>query len=154
VSDRMTALLARLRAGHPDPATDADLLRAYVATRDEAAFTALVARHGPMVYGACRRAAGPVGDPDDAFQATFLVLARRAGSVRRPDALAAWLYRIALRAAGKARVVAARRGRLSASPAAAHADPLADLSARELLSALDAELAKLPEKYQLPLALC
>src|SRR5437879_6395747 len=74
------------------PATDADLLERFVRGRDEEAFTALLARHGPMVLRLCRRVLGEEHAAQDAFQATFLVLARKASSVRRPEALAAWLY--------------------------------------------------------------
>jgi hypothetical protein len=81
--------LRRLGAGPPEAApTDADLLRRFVAGRDEDAFAALVARHGPIVYAVCRRLLRHAHDAEDAFQATFLVLARKAASIRRGQALA------------------------------------------------------------------
>ncbi|MDB5310891.1 MAG: hypothetical protein JWO38_5093 [Gemmataceae bacterium] len=154
--DPMTQFLARLRNPQAGPEPDSALLRAYAAGRDEDAFRALVVRHGPMVYGVCRRILGRGGDPEDAFQAIFLALARRAGAIRRPEGLAAWLYRTAGRVARKAKAAAARQQRrVSVAPATAPAaDPLESLNARELLDALDAELARLPERLQLPLALC
>jgi RNA polymerase sigma factor (sigma-70 family) len=148
----LVALLRRHAAG---PCADADLLRAYAERRDSEAFGEIVARHGPMVLGLCRRALGDAHAADDAFQATFLVLARKAASVRRPEVLAAWLCGVARHVCGKARLARARRraaeSRIPARPPAA--DPAAELTARELLAALDDELARLPEGERLPLAL-
>src|SRR5207244_3864139 len=96
----------------------------------------------------------------DAFQATFMVLARRASAVRPREALAAWLHGVARRVALKARAARARRSRQAGPPAAplaeaaARQDPLAELSAREALDLFDAELGRLPEAYRLPLILC
>jgi RNA polymerase sigma factor (sigma-70 family) len=119
----------------------------------------LVARHGPMVLGLCRRVLGNTPDVEDAFQATFLVLARKAASLRDPAALAAWLYGVAYRVACKARAGIYRRQRreittLERSPADPHAQPLADLCAQEEQEILDEELARLPEAVRLPLVLC
>src|SRR5437016_1847548 len=112
-----------------DAETDAALLSRFAARRDEDAFAALVARHGPMVLGVCRRVLGDAHAAEDAFQAVFLVLARKAAAISRPDALAAWLYGVARRVARKARTHSRRRGvalpvPLPASPCA---DPLAEL---------------------------
>src|ERR1700752_418141 len=85
------------------------LLSRYVSRRDEAAFEALVARHGPMVLGVCRQLLRDPNDVDDAFQATFLVLVRNAGTLRRRDLLGNWLYGVAHRGAIRSRRLAARR---------------------------------------------
>jgi RNA polymerase sigma factor (sigma-70 family) len=140
------------------PAPDAELLGRWVGQRDEGAFAALVARHGPMVLGVCRRVLGNVHDAEDAFQAAFLVLSRKAASLRRPEAVGGWLHGVAVRLARKASRAADRRpapGR-PADPEAAdpHPDPLDALSARELLSLIDEEVAALPEVYRLALVLC
>ena len=109
----MNDLVARLRAGASQTATDAaadsELLSSYATYRDAAAFESLVRRHGPMVLATCRRVLGNVHDAEDAFQATFLVLARKAESIRPRSALAGWLHGVALRAAHKVRVSEARR---------------------------------------------
>src|SRR5262250_1463681 len=119
--------------------TDRERLGAFLARRDEDAFTALVKRHGPLVLGVCRRALGHAQDAEDAFQATFLALACGAASVRRPAALPAWLHGTAVRVCRKA----ARR-RPAPPPtlvARDSADPLADAAWKEVRAALDEELA-------------
>src|SRR5688500_1519866 len=88
------------------PATDRELLRAFAEGRDGEAFAELVRRHGGLVHGVCERVLG--ADADDAFQATFLVLARKAGSVRRPELLGNWLYGVAVRCARRAQARAAK----------------------------------------------
>ncbi|MDG3008430.1 sigma-70 family RNA polymerase sigma factor [Paludisphaera mucosa] len=138
--------------------TDGDLLRTFASRRGEAgaeaAFAALVERHGPLVLRVCR---GVVGDPhsaEDAFQATFLLLARRAGSIRRPDAVAGWLFRIARRIAAKSRADVARRKALERR-GAEMAARRADVPGRtEAGAELYEELDRLPEKYREPIVLC
>src|ERR1700676_1363349 len=89
--------------------TDGELLRCYVAQRDEAAFETLVQRHGPMVLGVCRRLLANRQDAEDAFQATFLVLARKARSIEKSGSIGSWLYKVASRVALRARASARRR---------------------------------------------
>src|SRR5436305_9760317 len=136
-------------------APDEDLLARFAAGRDQAAFAALVRRHGPMVLGVCARVLGDSPAAEDAFQAAFIVLARRAGALSRPGLLANWLYGVAYRTALKVRAAAARRRaaeRQSRPPAGT--DPLDELMRRDLRLVLDDELSRLPEKYRVPLVLC
>src|SRR5687768_12131763 len=94
--------LAETQSG-ADDRTDRELLRLYATNRDEAAFFSLVRRHGSMVWNVCRRALRSEQDAEDAFQATFLVLAQKAGSVRWRESIASWLFAVAQRIAGKTR---------------------------------------------------
>ena len=137
--------------------SDRQLLERFTRQRDEGAFTALVARHGPMVLGVCRRLLAQEQDAEDAFQATFLVLARRADSVRWQDDIANWLYTVAGRVARKLRSGTARRRESALPPPDVPADgttPSPDLDQRELRAVLDEEVGRLPEKYRAPLVLC
>jgi RNA polymerase sigma factor (sigma-70 family) len=142
----------------PDGAglTDGQLLEFFVSRNDESAFEVLVRRHGPMVLGVCRRVLGNYHDAEDAFQAAFLVLARKAGSVVPRDMVANWLYGVAYRTALKARTVAARRRarerQVTEMPEPVAAAP--DESWRELQPLLDRELNRLPDRYRVPIVLC
>ncbi len=142
----------------PPSAGDAELLACYADQRDERAFAALVHRHGPMVWRVCRRVLGDHHAAEDAFQATFLVLARRAAALRQPARLTGWLYGVALRVARKALTVAVLRQprpvAVSPEPPAPGRGPLAEVAGRELLTALDEEVELLPEAYRLPVLLC
>ena len=112
------------------------------------AFEAIVARHGPMVLGVCRRVLRDEHDADDAFQATFLVLARKAGRLGRPERLACWLYGVAYRVArraGRRRAATGPRGAAGRHDAPA---PEAADAAHDLRPVLDAELARLPARYR------
>jgi RNA polymerase sigma factor (sigma-70 family) len=144
---------ARSLAGGAVDQPEPLLLERFLARREGAAFAALVERHGPMVLGVCRRVLGNAADADDAFQATFLVLARQAAALRQRASLASWLYGIACRVAWRARADAARR-RLHERQAQALRPAAAELPARELGDVLAEELARLPEKYRLPVVLC
>jgi RNA polymerase sigma factor (sigma-70 family) len=138
-----------------DACTDCQLLDRFLARRDEAAFAALVRRHGPMVLGVCRRTAGHAEDADDAFQATFLVLARKAASIRAPARLAAWLYGVAFRTARKARAASDRLREREKQVSIMPQPPVEDEDRwREVLPLLDQELSRLPDKYQVPIVLC
>jgi RNA polymerase sigma factor (sigma-70 family) len=135
--------------------TDAQLLEVYVRRREEAAMAALVRRHGPMVWGVCRRVLRNHHDAEDAFQATFLVFVRKAASLAIPELLANWLYGVAHQTALKARATTARRGarerQVTQMPEPAVTEQcLWD----DLQSLLDQELSRLPDKYRVALVLC
>jgi RNA polymerase sigma factor (sigma-70 family) len=135
-------------------ASDGQLLARFASTRDDSAFASLLARHGPMVLGVCRRVLGSPHDAEDAFQATWFVLARRAGSIQRPEALASWLYGVAHRTALEARTRAVRRRAREEPLADAVAPPNTDVFARDLRAVLDGEIRRLPDKYRSPFVLC
>jgi RNA polymerase sigma factor (sigma-70 family) len=147
-------LLGHLRRLIAPTVSDTALLARWVERRDEAAFAALMARHGPMVLGVCRRVLGDVQHAEDVFQATFLVLSRKAANVRRPEALAGFLYGIALRLARKARRRFVPTQSDIPEPVDPHPHPLDAITGRELLALLDEEIARLPEVFRLPLLLC
>jgi RNA polymerase sigma-70 factor (ECF subfamily) len=133
--------------------TDAHWLSRFATLRDEAAFAELVHRHGSMVMGVCRRVLGDWHEAEDAFQATFLVLARKAGSVRKPERLVNWLYGVAFRTALKARGIRARR--LSRTTAVMETPTMVEpKEISELGPILDEELSRLPAKYRTPIVLC
>jgi RNA polymerase sigma factor (sigma-70 family) len=134
---------------------DEQLLECFLAQRDNCAFEALLRRHGPMVLGVCRRVLGSVHDAEDAFQATFLVLVRRAASVYPRHAVGPWLYGVAYRTAMKARVMAARRRAREMRVAEGHSASNTNGAGWDELSVLlDDELSRLPEKYRAPVVLC
>lgn len=155
--DPTDAVVRRLRdlARPPDPGPDADLLGRFLADRDETSFAELVRRHGPMVLSVCRRVLGHAYDAEDAFQATFLVLARRAGAIRPRSLLANWLYGVAYRTALHARRAAALR-REREHTAAATRDTVAPAGGPEpdLREVIDRELAALPEAYRAAVVVC
>src|SRR5215469_8284519 len=105
----MNCVIRHLRRTAVLGLTDQDLLDAFVSRREEAAFEAMLRRHGPMVLAVCRRVLRNWHDAEDAFQATFLVLARQAGSIRSSQVVASWLYGVAYRTAMKARAMNAKR---------------------------------------------
>jgi RNA polymerase sigma factor (sigma-70 family) len=131
---------------------DAELLERYVRQQDDMAFEALVRRHGPMVLGVCRRVLANAADAEDAFQATFLVLVRKAPTLRSPALVGNWLHGVACRTAQEA-LKAARRRRVKESAVIPRAEPPEDPWA-ELRLVLDQELTRLPTKYRAVLVLC
>lgn len=135
---------------------DGELLARYRTQRDQDAFGSLVRRHGPMVFGVCKRVLRDPHAADDAFQATFLVLAKKADQVRPPDRLSPWLYGVAYRTAMKARGRAARRRQVEQHYATemANRTALPSESDADLLPLIDEQLNALPEKYRTPLLLC
>jgi RNA polymerase sigma factor (sigma-70 family) len=134
--------------------SDAGLLARFVAARDEAAFGELVLRHGPMVLGVCRRILRNPHDVEDAFQATFLVLTRKAAKLDRQRPLGSWLYTVARNLALDHRASAARRRAQEEAAAVATIELRDEPAWREVGDVLDAELGRLPEKYRAPLVLC
>lgn len=135
--------------------SDAQLLRRFFGKREEAAFAALVARHGAMVFNVCRRVLAHSSDAEDAFQAAFLVLVRKGAALRQPEQLANWLYGVAYRTARKVKARASVRAQVERKAGAMQIERDAkDLTLDELRGILDEEIAQLPEKYALPLVLC
>jgi RNA polymerase sigma factor (sigma-70 family) len=135
--------------------TDGHLVELFSSRGEAAAFEALVRRHGPMVLSVCRRVLRDGHDAEDAFQATFLLLARKAGAIRKRESVGSWLYGVAYRIARKASAEAARRRRRERQAAELRpAAPGFDAAWRGLQAVLDEELNGLPEKYRLPLILC
>jgi RNA polymerase sigma factor (sigma-70 family) len=134
--------------------TDAQLLDRFAAARDEPAFAALVVRHGPMVLGVCRRLLPDAGQAEDAFQAAFLVLARKAGAIRRRPLLSAWLYGVTYKVAARLRGRLWRR-RAREKPVDLDALPAADAQESfDLAPAVHEEVQRLPDKYRDPVVFC
>lgn len=148
--------LHRLAAGTPGAdVSDGQLLERFVRQQDETAFTLLLRRHAPMVWGVCSRLLRTPQDAEDAFQATFMVLVRKAGVIAEGERLAGWLHGVAVRVAKKAQVQSARR-------LAQHKEmeevfrhvPTGEPGWKELSAVLDDEVQRLPVKYREPLVLC
>lgn len=133
----------------PDTAPDGELLSRFIASRDEAAFALLVRRHAGMVFGTCRRVLGNVADADDAFQAAFVVLVRKAHSLTGRACVGNFLYGVAFHTALKARAMATKRRAKEAK-----VTRFESADAGELTRVLDEELSKLPDKYREPVVLC
>ena len=134
--------------------SDGQLLARFVAARDEASFVALVRRHGPMVLGVCRRVLRDLHDAEDAFQATFLVLARKAASVIKGESVGCWLHGVAYRTALEARALNARRRARERPMKDMPHPPVAPAEADDWRPLLDRELNRLPEKYRAAIVLC
>ena len=135
--------------------SDGRLLDRFVERREASAFEAIVERYGPLVWGVCRRVLRDHHDAEDAFQATFLVLARKAASVMPREKLGNWLYGVAYQTAMKAMATRAkRRVRERQVWELPEPEAVSDERADELLAGLDREVARLPEKYRMPIILC
>ncbi|MGE3809801.1 MAG: sigma-70 family RNA polymerase sigma factor, partial [Gemmataceae bacterium] len=156
----MDRMLETIRKVVPTPdATDAELLDCFVTHHDEGAFEVLVRRHGPMVLRLCRSILHNTQDAEDAFQATFIVLMRRAPTIGQQDLLGNWLYKVAYRVALKARARGCKSHEREQQVAATRSDEVAPAHAgseavsRDLRPVLDEEIARLPEKYRAPIVL-
>jgi RNA polymerase sigma factor (sigma-70 family) len=154
-SDNVLEYIRKLVAGETTGRLpDRELLDRFIQYRDEAAFTGLVQRYGPMVLNVCRRVLGHIDEAEDAWQATFLVLACKAASIRKKDSLGSWLHRVAFHvAANLKREVVRRRAHEQHAVAMPEVAP-ADITWREVQSVIDEELQRLPKRFQAPLILC
>jgi RNA polymerase sigma factor (sigma-70 family) len=157
-ADRLLGCVRRLAAQADPEIDDAKLLTRFANQNDATAFEALVIRHGPMVLRVCEHVLGNRHDAEDAFQATFLTLARKAISAQPTGSLSAWLHGVASRVALGTRTAARRRQHVGLAaeqvPGDPRPDPLAEMTAREALRILEEEVQRLPEPYRLPLVLC
>jgi RNA polymerase sigma factor (sigma-70 family) len=154
--DTVVRHIRRLATGtNPRECSDVQLLRQFVGQRDEDAFTALVRRHERLVWRVCWQALGHVQDAEDAFQATFVVLAHSAAKIDKKEMLGSWLHGVALRIALKAKRDAARRRKREREAAnMPRRKQSSELSWREVCQVLDEEVQRLPEKYRAPFVLC
>jgi RNA polymerase sigma factor (sigma-70 family) len=135
--------------------TDAQLLERFQTNRDEAAFEVLVWRHGPKVLGVCRSVLRHEQDAEDAFQATFLILVRKGGSIGKRQVVGSWLYRVAYRVALRAKVMSDKRAATHVHVGAEAAAPaMSDSPGFDVRPVLDEEINRLPEKYRAPFILC
>jgi RNA polymerase sigma factor (sigma-70 family) len=152
---RIVRRLHHLGDGNATELPDAELLRRFAMARDEAAFATIVRRHGPMVHRICRQLLRESHDAEDAFQATFLVLVRKALSIRRHELLANWLYGVARRVALRARSTMVRfRTHTDPRIEPAADDMTSEPGVREMWSIVHEEVARLPTKYRVPVVLC
>jgi RNA polymerase sigma factor (sigma-70 family) len=159
MSPSLTAVLhyvQRLAGGTADIADTSakELLERFLHRRDEHAFALLVHHYGPLVLGTCRRLLGNSADADDAFQATFIVLARRAAAIRRHEALAGWLHGTAVRVCQHLRAADARRRHHERRAAAMRTEQSPSTGDAVWDAVVDEEVARLPERYRAPVVLC
>src|SRR5262249_36818828 len=148
-SGRIGQVVRGLSAVADDALSDAQLLERFIVRREQEAFEALLRRHGPLGCGVCRRTLHNESDGEDAFQATFLVLARKAATLQRRELLSNWLYGVASRTALRARSLPARRlarEKEMARPEAVRGEP-----ANDRLDRLDPEGSRFPPPYPLPI---
>jgi RNA polymerase sigma factor (sigma-70 family) len=158
-SRALTAVVEYIRQtagqGRTAELTDGQLLERFVADRDENAFGALIQRHGPLVLTVCRRVLNNTHDVEDAFQATFLVLVRKAGSIAKRESVSSWLLGVARRTAVRAKMDAARQDMLKRQVQKTVApDCTQETILQDLRLILDEEVQRLPERYRLPFVLC
>jgi RNA polymerase sigma factor (sigma-70 family) len=153
VMDRLLPLVRQLSSDASEPG-DTELVDRFAQRNDQDAFGLLVRRHGPMVRGVCRRSLRDDADVDDAFQVTFIILARKAHSLRHPERLAGWLHGVAFRTTNFIRTRAARRHRCERHDSLGMISIEAPIPQTDLGPILDAELSQLAEKYRLPVILC
>ena len=156
---RLSTFIRRLRgdiaAGQPGGLSDAQLLDRWLVRRDQAAFEVLLWRHGPMILGVCRRVLNNDADVEDAFQAAFLLLVRKAAAIRRRESVAAWLYRTAYRVALRARQRMDKQSvRETTGVEWLPDDTSANVVWRDVRPILDEEINRLPEKYRIPFIRC
>jgi RNA polymerase sigma factor (sigma-70 family) len=154
VSDVLGPLGRIFRDGAVSTLSDSQLLERFAARRDSTAFEGLLARHGPMVLAVCRRLLRDPYEAEDAFQATFLVLVRKAGSIRVDDSLGPWFHAVAWRVAERARADGVRRRAKEIPSEAVERALAAPHRETELADVIDRELNRLPEKYRVPIVLC
>jgi RNA polymerase sigma factor (sigma-70 family) len=155
VTAQLHGVLRGLRDTPLSEAPDAQLLEWFARAQEEAPFTALVRRHGPMVWSVAQRVLPQLQDVEDVFQATFLLLARKAESIRKAASVASWLHGVAHRLALKVRVQKARRqSREKRAADMRQSEPEGETSLSEVQAALDTALGELPEKYRAALVLC
>ena len=142
--------------GKPREVSDRQLLERFVVNRDEAAFAGLVQQYSGSVWAVCRRVLHHTQDAEDAFQAVFFVLAKKAAAIRKREAVGSWLYGVAYRTAMNVKRSAARRRQAEAGALVpdAGASPSSEAAARELQRLLDEEVQRLPDKYRAPFVLC
>jgi RNA polymerase sigma factor (sigma-70 family) len=136
------------------PLTDVELLHAFVAGSDPGAFEAIVRRHGPLVMGLCRRIVHHAQDAEDAFQATFLVLAQKAAKLAHAELLGSWLYGVAFRVARRSRSMSARRQQREKPYVESQAQQDDAAAWSDLAPLLDEELQRMPQVYRVPILLC
>jgi RNA polymerase sigma factor (sigma-70 family) len=152
VLQHVRSLACRQTAGRE---SDGSLLRAFAEGQDQSAFTALVKRHGPLVLAVCGRVLHNLHDAEDAFQATFILLARNVSAIRKPESLSSWLHGVAYRTARSAKRAAVRRRRHEAEVVAMpRTSPERDLAWHEVQALLDEEVQRLPEIYRAAFILC
>lgn len=157
MSAALNSLLVQWNRCVASTLSDGDLVRSYLRNRAEEPFRLLVERHGGMVLGVCRHRLADAHAAEDAFQATFLLLARRAGSIRRPESVAAWLHRTAIRVCTKARRAQIRQQSREVPLSACvtrEESYSASRSTADVLLALEEEVERLPERYRTPILLC